>query len=109
MSKKEINFTITLDDQKRPADIEWSATDADFEGKKSVQAMMIHLWDKDAKSSMNFDLWTNEMLIQHMTVHYFYALMSMADSYERATQNKKAGDSIRQFAQQFAQLNKQTK
>ena len=55
MSQKEIKFKITLDENKMPAQIEWSADDADFEGEKAVQAMMIHLWDKDAKSSLNFE------------------------------------------------------
>ncbi len=105
--KKEIKFTITLDENNHPLQIEWSATDADFEGAKPCQAMMVHLWDKDAKSSLNFDLWTREMLVQHMNVHYFYSLMSMGDSYERATGNKGAADLIRQFAQQFAQATRQ--
>ena len=107
MSQKEIKFKITLDENKMPAQIEWSADDADFEGEKAVQAMMIHLWDKDAKSSLNFELWTKDMLMQHMTVHSFYSLMSMADTYERATRNKTAADMLRQFAHQFAQATKE--
>ncbi|MEZ4762068.1 MAG: hypothetical protein R3C26_02310 [Calditrichia bacterium] len=35
MSQKEIKFKITLDENKMPAQIEWSADDADFEGEKS--------------------------------------------------------------------------
>ncbi len=103
MSKKEIKFTVTLDENKQPKKIEWTASDADFEGTKPCQAMMIHLWDQDAKSSLNFDLWTKEMLVQHMNIHYFYSLMSMADSYERATRNPKGAELLRQFAHQFAQ------
>jgi len=106
MQQKEIKFTVTLDEKKQPKTIEWTASDADFEGSKSCQAMMIHLWDQDAKSSLNFDLWTKDMLVQHMNVHYFYSLMSMADSYERATTDKKAADMLRQFAHQFAQETK---
>ena len=101
MKTKEINFTVTVDEQNMPVKIEWSATDADFEGKKPVQSMMIYLWDQKVKNTLHFGLWTKEMLKMDMRIHYFNTLMIMADTYERATGNKPAADAIRQAALQF--------
>jgi len=102
MHKKEIKFTIQVDEQNLPQSIEWEATDAEFEGKMKCASMKIYLWDKGTKNSMHIDLWTADMLVQNMNIHYFHNLLNMADSYQRATGNLEAAEMIRQLAHQFA-------
>ncbi len=102
MPKKEIKFTIELDEKNMPQSIEWEATDAGFNGKKPCNSMMIQLWDKDAQNSMHIDLWTQDMMVQHMNVHVFHNLMNIAGVYRRATGNAELAGMIQQFAQQFA-------
>lgn len=103
MAKKEIVFSIELDDNKMPKSIEWEATDAPFKGKKACSAMMIYLWDRDSDAPMSMDLWTNDMMIHHMNGMVFNNMMSMADTYQRATRNDEAANAMREFAKQFAE------
>ncbi|NOX36314.1 MAG: gliding motility protein GldC [Calditrichaeota bacterium] len=98
----ELKFTIHLDEKKFPVKIEWEATDADFEGKRECDALMVSLWDKAEKNTMGIDLWTTEMLIFDMNVHVFQTLMKMADTYLKATNNLRVANMITDFAQQFA-------
>lgn len=103
MKKKEIKFVIELDENNLPHKIEWEASDADFAGRRECSSMMIRLWDKEENNTMNIDLWTSGMLVQHMTIHYFHTLLSMAETFQRATGNLVLSEAIRQFAYQFAQ------
>ncbi len=103
MSKiSKIDFSIELDDNKMPEKIEWEASDAGFEGKKSSSTLMISLWDINEKSTLAIDLWTKEMLVDDMNIHFFQMLTKMADTYRRATQNNEIAQLIENFAKQFA-------
>lgn len=101
MPTKEIKFTIQVDEQNLPRSIEWEATDAG-EVKRKCNSIKVYLWDKEAQNSMHIDLWTKDMMVQHMNVHYFHNLLNMADSYRRATGNVEGAELIRQFAHRFA-------
>lgn len=103
LKKSEIKFTVHLDDKKLPEKIEWEADDSDFEGKKECGSMMISLWDKEEKVTLGIDLWTKEMLIDDMNIHYHQVLNKLADTYERSTGNKEAGSMIRKFSNDFAE------
>ncbi len=103
MSKlSQIKFFIELDDNKMPEKIEWEASDAGFEGKKSSNTLMISLWDKDEKSTLAIDLWTKEMLVDDMNIHFYQILTKMAETYRHATKNNEAAQLIENFARQFA-------
>ena len=65
--------------------------------------MMIYLWDKEAENSLHIDLWTKDMMVNHMNIHFFHNLMNMADTFKRATGNDELSDMIREFAQKFAE------
>jgi len=76
MSKDaEIKFTIKLDQAKVPEQIFWEASDADFEGKKPCDSIMISMWDKEAKNTMSIDLWTNNMEIGGNGCTFFILLL----------------------------------
>lgn len=98
----EIKFTVTLDDKKLPEKIEWEATDAGFEGKKEGKTMMISVWDKDENATLSIDLWTKEMLIDDMNIHFHQIFNKLAETYERATKNKEVADMVRGFSSDFA-------
>lgn len=104
MSKKsEIKFYIELDDKKMPEKIEWEATDAEFTGRKESKTMLLSLWDKEENITLGIDLWTKEMMVNDMNVHYHQTFLKMADTYFRATQNNEAANFIRSFANDFAE------
>jgi gliding motility-associated protein GldC len=103
MSKEaQINFVVKLDDDNAPAEIFWGASEADFEGLKPCESLLISMWDQAEKNTMSIDLWTKEMEVGEMSAHYYFTLMKMADTYQRATKNDELSEMIRAFAKEFA-------
>lgn len=101
----EIKITVELDDNKMPEKIDWEATDAGFDGKKSAKTIMCSLWDEKENVTLGIDLWTREMTIEEMNVHFHQILLKMADTFERATRNTEAANMIRNFSSEFAKKN----
>lgn len=97
----EIHFEVELDEKKMPAKINWRATEADFQGLKPCEALMIFLWDKSEKNTLAINLWTQEMLVDDMNLHVFQILMTLSDTYRRATGNEPVADGIANFADEF--------
>jgi len=101
MKKSEIKFTVTLDENKMPAKIDWSASDT---GKESTsKAVMIALWDEQEKNTLRIDLWTKDMMVDEMKLFYHQNLLSMADTLERATGEAAAAKAMRNFAREFGE------
>jgi len=107
MKQSEIKFTVTLDDNKMPERIDWSASDVDKES--SSKAVMISLWDTHEKNTLRIDLWTKDMMVDEMKQFYHQNLVSMADTLDRATGEKEAAQALRNFAQEFGKRLKVTK
>ncbi len=104
MSKKsEITFVVSLDEERNPVGLEWTADDAPFQGLRPCDALLLTFWDPEERTTLGIDLWTPKMLVHHMNVHYFQTFMKLADSYGTATQNQELAAFIRRFAQEFAQ------
>jgi gliding motility-associated protein GldC len=101
MKQSEIKFTVTLDDNKMPQKIDWSATDTNK--KSTSNAVMIALWDAEEKNTLRIDLWTKDMMVDEMKRFYHQNLLSMADSFERATGEVEAAKAMRNFAQEFGE------
>ncbi|MEO6421715.1 MAG: gliding motility protein GldC [Candidatus Nitrotoga sp.] len=102
MKKSEIKFTITLDDQKVPEKIDWSASD-NQEQTTAANAVMMALWDADEKNTLRIDLWTKNMMKEDMKSFYHQSLLFMADNFERATGNTEASQAMRNFAQMLGE------
>jgi gliding motility-associated protein GldC len=98
----KINFTIQLDDKKMPEKIEWQADDADFTGMKEAKTMMLSLWDKEDKVTLGIDLWTNDMLVDDMNLHFYQMILKLGDTYRKATSNSETAKMFDEFASQFA-------
>jgi gliding motility-associated protein GldC len=97
----EIKITVELDDNKMPEKIEWEATDAGFEGRKASKTLMLSLWDEKDNVTYGIDLWTKEMKVEDMHLHFHQILLKMADTFERSTNNKDAAGMIRNFSDDF--------
>ncbi len=101
MKKSEIIFTVTLDENNLPEKIDWSASD---QAENSIsKAVMISLWDADENNTLRIDLWTKDMKIDEMKQFYHQSLLSMADTFERATGETEASEEMRSFAQHFGE------
>lgn len=104
MSKKsEIKITVALDDKNNPEKIEWGATDAQFEGVKPAKTLLLSFWDEKENVTLGIDLWTKEMTINDMNIHFYQVFLNLADTFERSTKNKNVADMIRKFGSEFAE------
>ncbi len=101
MKKSEIKFTVTLDEKNLPVNIDWSASDGGVDS--TSKAIMLSVWDAEAKNTLRIDLWTKEMMVDEMKQFYHQNLLSMADTLERATNEKEAAKAMRNFAQEFGE------
>ena len=98
----EINFTIGLDENHVPENIAWTATDGGVE-QEETKAIMLSVWDSKTKESMRIDLWTKDMPVDEMKIFYHQTLVSMADTFQRATGDEKMADTMRDFCDYFAE------
>ncbi|MEI6487403.1 MAG: gliding motility protein GldC [Bacteroidota bacterium] len=101
MKTSEIKFTISLDENNLPVKIDWSATDP--KEQSTSKSLMIALWDAKENNTLRIDLWTKDMLVDEMKVFYHQCILSMADSFERATGETASAKDMRAFAMQFAE------
>lgn len=101
MRESEINFKITLDENNLPEKIDWSATEGTE--KSSSKAVMIALWDAKENNTLRIDLWTKDMMVDEMKQFYHQCLLSMADTFDRATGEAETAKEMRGFANHFAE------
>ena len=99
----EIGFKVELDEHQMPISIEWTATDAPDESARETKSIMLSVWDGEEKRAMRIDLWTRDMLVDEMKLFVFQTLMTMADTFERATSEGAMANEMRSFANGFAE------
>jgi gliding motility-associated protein GldC len=108
MHQSTITIEVALDEQKVPQQIEWSASDSTADMKQAARAMMVAFWDAADKSALRIDLWTKDMMVDEMADFYYQTLMSMADTYLRATQQQELVADMKAFAKSFYQKFRET-
>lgn len=97
----EIKFKITLDEDRIPEKINWSASDSGVEGVKPCHATMMSIWDPNENTTLRIDLWTKDMLVDDMKRFFYENFMTMADTYQRATNDADSSKEIKKFAEAF--------
>lgn len=98
----EIKLTVELDADSLPERIEWEASEADHEGPKPCQAMMLSVWDGENRTTAAIDLWTKDTSVADMNVYFHQVLHRMADTYLRATKDAEVARLIHEFGDKFA-------
>ncbi len=101
MAKSTISIDVTLDEQRVPEKIQWSATDSSADQGKLANAMMLAFWDAQEKTALRVDLWTKDMMIDEMADFFYQTLHTMADTFDRATHQEELVDDLRNFAKDF--------
>ncbi len=102
MKTSDIRLSVQMDDEGVET-IRWQADDAPEPGPQEAKAMILALWDAAARNSLRIDLWSKDMSVDDMNDFVFQTLLSLADSYERATNNRELMAEIKLFAQDFAE------
>ena len=101
MNKSTITIDVVTDENKVPDSISWSATDTSAENMQKAKAMMISFWDSADKAALRIDLWTKDMMVDEMADFFFQTMMTMADTYGRATKYTEQVDEMKKFAHDF--------
>ena len=98
----DIKFTVGLDENKVPENISWTAEDGGIKDQES-KAIMLSVWDPIEKDTLRMDLWTKDMPVDDMKQFFHQTLVSMANTFERATNDQKMSATMRDFCDYFAE------
>jgi len=101
MNQSTIKIDVLLDPNKIPEQISWVASDSTADMAQKAKAMCIAFWDGADKTALRIDLWTKDMMMDEMADFYYQMLMTMADTFKRATQQKELSDDMKKFAKEF--------
>ncbi|GHA26922.1 gliding motility protein GldC [Salinimicrobium marinum] len=99
--KSNININVTLDENRVPEELHWSAEDGGVENEEA-KAMLLSMWDPKQKETLRIDLWTKDMPLDDMKVFFHQTLVAMSDTFYRATQDDKMRDTMKDFTDYFA-------
>ena len=105
MSKKitsEIKFLVELDENRVPEKLMWTAQDGGVNAEEA-KAMMLSIWDSKAQETLRIDLWTKEMSMEETKAFFHQNILTMADTFERATGEGKTAAQMRDFGAYFAE------
>jgi gliding motility-associated protein GldC len=98
----EIKFIVELDENRVPEKLTWSAQDGGIENEQA-KAMMLSIWDSKAQETLRIDLWTKDMPVDEMKKFFHQTLVAMSDTFQRATQDEKMTDTMKDFCDYFAE------
>lgn len=101
MKHSTISIDIRLDDKNHPQFIAWKASDSSVKDAQQAKAMMLAFWDGSKKSALHIDLWTGEMMVDEMAEFYYQMLVTMADTFSRATGHKEFIGQMKNSAHEF--------
>jgi gliding motility-associated protein GldC len=65
--------------------LRWQANDAPEPDPQPAEAMILALWDGEHRNAMRIDLWTPCLTVDDMNDFVNQTLLSLADTYRRAT------------------------
>lgn len=100
--QSEIKINVELDQNKVPELIQWTAQDGGI-SNETAKAMLLSIWDSKTQETLRIDLWTKDMPVDEMKQFFHQTLVAMADTFERATDEKKMADTMRDFCAYFAE------
>lgn len=101
MSKSTITIDVEMDENRIPENITWKATDNISDKPQKSKAMMLAFWDGEEKTALRIDLWTKTMMIDEMADFFYQTMMTMADTYGRATNHTEMVDEMKKNAREF--------
>jgi gliding motility-associated protein GldC len=99
--KSTISVDVELNENNVPVSMKWSAEDGNV-AAQDTRAMMLALWDPKEQNTMKIDLWTKDMTVDEMKVFFHQTLLTMADSFEKATGEQAITEDLRDYCYHFA-------
>lgn len=101
MKTSDITIKVHLDENQVPERIDWQAED---NGARSTsKAVLLSLWDEKERNTLRIDLWTKEMTVDEMKSFFHQNLLTLSDTFERATGEGRMAAQMRDFAAYFGE------
>ena len=97
-----IIIKVTLDENRVPEELSWSAEDGGVENEEA-KAMLLSMWDPNQKETLRIDLWTKDMPLDDMKQFFHQTLVTMADTFNRPTQDEAMTETMKDFCDYFAE------
>lgn len=101
MTNHNIKLNIHLDNENMPEHIDWEASGGTAEAPSPAKAFLLSIWDPQEKTALKIDLWTKKMMVDEMNDFFFQTLMTMSDTFLRATRNEELSGEMKEFAKNF--------
>ena len=101
MEHSTITIEVKLGEDKIPQQIQWNAKGTTAQDTQQAKAFMLALWDGTEKTALRIDLWTKEMMVDEMADFFYQTLITMADTYNRATHHEDLTSEMKAFAKTF--------
>ncbi len=98
----EITLTVGLDENRVPEKLKWSAQDGGIDNEEA-KAMLLSVWDSKNQESLKIDLWTKDMPVDEMKTFFHQTLVSLSDTFMKATQDEKMTATMKDFCAYFAE------
>jgi gliding motility-associated protein GldC len=102
VKKSHIEIEVGLNANNLPLQMNWSASDGGIENAPA-RAMFLSLWNPEDKNTMKIDLWTKDMSIEEMKQFFHQTLLTMADTFEKATGETLITEDLRDYCYHFAE------
>lgn len=98
----EIKIKVSTDENNIPEELSWTAEDGGVTNEQA-KAVMLSLWDSENQETLRIDLWTKDMPMDEMKKFFHQTLVTMSDTYYRATQDEKMTETMKDFCDYFAE------
>ena len=99
--QSKIELNVELDENRVPEKLKWSAQDGGIKDEEA-KAVMLSVWDSKAQETLKIDLWTKDMPVDEMKLFFHQTLVTMSDTFLRATQDEKMTATMKDFCDYFA-------
>lgn len=100
--KSKIELNVELDANRVPEKLFWTAQDGGISNEEA-KAMMLSVWDANAKETLRIDLWTKDMPVDDMKVFFHQTLLAMSNTFYKATNDEKMTATMKDFCDYFAE------
>jgi len=98
----EIKINVQLDENRIPEKLSWAAVEGGVE-LEEAKAFMLSVWNSDEKSTKCIELWTKDMSMDEMKIFFHQTLLSMTETFQRATSDEKMSATMQDFCDYFAE------
>jgi gliding motility-associated protein GldC len=100
--KEKLTIDVTMDENLIPESIKWKSSQENNK-VENASAALIYFWNSSKNETFNLDLWTKDMSIEEMNKMIFQTLMTLANTYEKATSEDQLSNAMRDFSQFFGE------